>query len=265
MHPKRKESSETETEVRGHSCGLLLQQSPVPVQPVQPAPVLLYPRWAGPGQSGPAESCNERCSGASCVNASSSLIFSVAAARDRGSASCAGHLGLAEGDGQLQVFLLLLAQPLQPLALRPLALPLGPLQLLRLVTKLERRRAVTALLPSPPPRRRRASHQSTEPADQSSGKEGCAPCCAGVCALKHKLMLRVRNSAATFTHCQENLCSEASGRMFPVCSATTVVLEALPTGGVMATGSVQGSVYCGSLTLTFSGPVRKRWIAEQTN
>lgn len=27
-------------------------------------------------------------------------------------ASCVGHLGLAEGDGQLQVFLLLLSQPL---------------------------------------------------------------------------------------------------------------------------------------------------------
>lgn len=47
-----------------------------------------------------------------------------------------GHLGLAEGDGELQVFLLLLPKPLQPLAFCSLALPLRPLQLLGLVPKL---------------------------------------------------------------------------------------------------------------------------------
>lgn len=46
-----------------------------------------------------------------------------------------GHVGLAECDGQLQVLLLLPPQPRQPLLLRPLALPLGPRQLLLLIAK----------------------------------------------------------------------------------------------------------------------------------
>lgn len=61
----------------------------------------------------------------------------------RSSSSGVGHLCLAEGDGQLQILLLLLPQPLQPLPLHPLALPLGPFQLLRLVTQLQRRTGVT--------------------------------------------------------------------------------------------------------------------------
>lgn len=48
------------------------------------------------------------------------------------------HVGLAQGDGQLQVLLLLPPQPRQPLLLRLLALPLGPCQLLFLIAKLQR-------------------------------------------------------------------------------------------------------------------------------
>lgn len=50
--------------------------------------------------------------------------------------SGAGHVGLAESDGQLQVLLLLEPQPPQPLVLVALALRLGPLQLLVLTSKL---------------------------------------------------------------------------------------------------------------------------------
>lgn len=54
-----------------------------------------------------------------------------------GGRSGAGHVGLAESDGQLQVLLLLQPQPPQPLLLVALALRLGPLQLLVLTSKLE--------------------------------------------------------------------------------------------------------------------------------
>lgn len=53
--------------------------------------------------------------------------------------SGAGHVGPAESDGQLQVLLLLEPQPPQPLLLLTLALPLDPLQLLALISKLEQR------------------------------------------------------------------------------------------------------------------------------
>lgn len=53
--------------------------------------------------------------------------------------SGAGHVSPAESDGELQVLLLLETQPPQPLLLLTLALPLGPLQLLALISKLERR------------------------------------------------------------------------------------------------------------------------------
>src|SRR4029434_8418684 len=43
-----------------------------------------------------------------------------------------------EGDGELQVLLLLQSEALQPLPFRALALPLGPLHLLRLIPKLQR-------------------------------------------------------------------------------------------------------------------------------
>lgn len=56
--------------------------------------------------------CNESCSSTSCVNMSSSVIFSLVWGCERSSESCVGHLCLAEGDGQLQVLLLLLSQPL---------------------------------------------------------------------------------------------------------------------------------------------------------
>lgn len=55
---------------------------------------------------------------------------------DGGSSSCIRHLSLAQGDGQLQVFLLLLSQPLQPLTLCSLTLSLSPLQLLSLIPEL---------------------------------------------------------------------------------------------------------------------------------
>ena len=50
-----------------------------------------------------------------------------------------GHVGLAERNGQLQVFLLLPPQPRQPLLLCLLALPLRPCQLLLLIAKLQRK------------------------------------------------------------------------------------------------------------------------------
>ncbi|KAF3858033.1 hypothetical protein F7725_011234 [Dissostichus mawsoni] len=50
-----------------------------------------------------------------------------------------GHVGPAQSEGQLQVLLLLQPQPPQPLLLLTLALPLHPLQLLALISKLERR------------------------------------------------------------------------------------------------------------------------------
>lgn len=53
--------------------------------------------------------------------------------------SGARYVGPAESNGQLQVLLLLELQPLQPLLLLALALPLGPLQLLVLTSKLEQR------------------------------------------------------------------------------------------------------------------------------
>lgn len=53
-----------------------------------------------------------------------------------GSSSCIRHLSLAQGDGQLQVFLLLLSQPLQPLTLCSLTLSLSPFQLLSLIPEL---------------------------------------------------------------------------------------------------------------------------------
>lgn len=46
-----------------------------------------------------------------------------------------GHFGFAESDGQLQVFLLLLAEALQPLPFRSLAFPLRPLHLLGFIAK----------------------------------------------------------------------------------------------------------------------------------
>lgn len=55
------------------------------------------------------------------------------------SGSCVGHLGLTQSDGQLQVLLLLLSQPLQPLSLRSLTLPFSPLQLLSFVPELHTR------------------------------------------------------------------------------------------------------------------------------
>lgn len=45
------------------------------------------------------------------------------------------HIGLAEGDGQLQVLLFLSPKPRQPLLLRFLTLPFGPGQLLFLIAK----------------------------------------------------------------------------------------------------------------------------------
>lgn len=60
--------------------------------------------------------------------------------RRRGGSLGAGHVGLAERDGQLQVLLLLPPQPRQPLLLRSLALALGPRQLLLLIAKLKRKR-----------------------------------------------------------------------------------------------------------------------------
>lgn len=51
--------------------------------------------------------------------------------------SDAGHVGSTESDGELQILLLLEPQPPQPLLLLTLALPLGPLQLLALISKLE--------------------------------------------------------------------------------------------------------------------------------
>ena len=48
-----------------------------------------------------------------------------------------GHVGPAEGDGELQVLLLLEPEPPQPVLLLPLALLLGPFQLLLLTSKLE--------------------------------------------------------------------------------------------------------------------------------
>lgn len=49
--------------------------------------------------------------------------------------SYVGHVGSAESHGQLQVLLLLEPKPPQPLLFLPLALPLGPLQLLTLTSK----------------------------------------------------------------------------------------------------------------------------------
>lgn len=45
------------------------------------------------------------------------------------------HIGLAEGDGQLQVLLFLSPKPRQPFLLRFLTLPFGPGQLLLLIAK----------------------------------------------------------------------------------------------------------------------------------
>lgn len=53
--------------------------------------------------------------------------------------SGAGHVGPAESDGQLQVLLLLEPQSPQPLLLLTFTLPLGPLQLLVLTSKLVQR------------------------------------------------------------------------------------------------------------------------------
>lgn len=47
-----------------------------------------------------------------------------------------GHVSLAQSDGELQVLLFLKPQLPQPLLLLTLALPLGPLQLLSLTSKL---------------------------------------------------------------------------------------------------------------------------------
>lgn len=54
-----------------------------------------------------------------------------------GAGSGVERVGLAEGDGQLQLLLLLQPQPPQPLL--ALAVPLGPLQLLPLTSKLQQR------------------------------------------------------------------------------------------------------------------------------
>lgn len=64
------------------------------------------------------------------------VFFKSHGGRAGGCSSRIGHLGLTESDGQLQVLLLLLSQPLQPLAFRPFTLSFGPLQLLSLVPKL---------------------------------------------------------------------------------------------------------------------------------
>lgn len=58
---------------------------------------------------------------------------------DGGSSSRVGHLSLTESDGQLQVLLLLLSQPLQSLTFRSLTFSFGPFQLLSLVPKLQDR------------------------------------------------------------------------------------------------------------------------------
>lgn len=117
--------------------------------------------------------------------------------------SCVGHLRLAEGDGQLQVLLLLLPQPLQPLALHPLALTLGPLQLLSLVAQLQRRATVRTL--SAPPGGPRGGGGSASTPDRG----GRRPPSRSACQRHHPPCTQtLKSSPETCSVCGETACMD---------------------------------------------------------